>query len=171
MLKLIGAAIIIISTTWAGFEASKHLSQRPRQLRQLKVALQSLEAEIMYGHTPLAEAAIRLSKQMPNPLSWFFESFAGKLSSGETTVKIAWDESLKEVWKFLALKQGEFEILSQFGETLGKHDRYHQQKQIILTMTHLEREENDAIDRQGKYEKMVKSLGFLSGLLLIILLM
>lgn len=171
MFKLIGAAIIILSTTWAGFEASRHLSQRPRQLRQLKVALQSLEAEIMYGHTPLAEAALRLSKQMPKPLSWFFESFAGKLSTGETTVKIAWDESLKEVWKWLALKQGEFEILSQFGETLGKHDRYHQQKQIILTMTHLEREENEAIDRQGKYEKMVKSLGFLSGLLLIILLM
>ncbi|RFU65661.1 stage III sporulation protein SpoIIIAB [Peribacillus glennii] len=171
MLKLIGAAIIILATTWAGFEASRHLSQRPRQLRQLKVALQSLEAEIMYGHTPLADAASRLSKQMPKPLSWFFESFSSKLTSGETTVKIAWDESLKEVWKWLALKQGEFEILSQFGETLGRHDRYHQQKQIMLTMAHLEREENDALDRQGKYEKMVRSLGFLSGLLLIIMLM
>ncbi|PLT34748.1 stage III sporulation protein SpoIIIAB [Bacillus sp. V5-8f] len=171
MLKLFGAAVIILATTWAGFEASRHLSQRPRQLRQLKMALQSLEAEIMYGHTPLADAALRLSKQIPKPLSWFFESFSLRLSSGETTVKIAWDESLKEIWKWLALKQGEFEILSQFGETLGRHDRYHQQKQIMLTMAHLEREENDAIDRQGKYEKMFKSLGFLSGLLLIIMLM
>lgn len=171
MFKLIGAAIIILATTWTGFEASRHLSQRPRQLRQLKVALQSLEAEIMYGHTPLAEAAFKLSKQMSKPLSRFFESFANRLNAGETTVKDAWDESLKEIWKWLALKQGEFEILSQFGETLGRHDRYHQQKQIMLTMTHLEREEQDAVDRQGKYEKMVKSLGFLSGLLLIILLM
>ncbi len=48
MFKLIGAAIIIIATTWAGFEAAKKLSMRPRQLRQLKVAMQSLEAEIMY---------------------------------------------------------------------------------------------------------------------------
>ncbi|MDQ0220811.1 stage III sporulation protein SpoAB [Peribacillus cavernae] len=171
MFKLIGAVIIILSTTWAGFEASRHLSQRPRQLRQLKSALQSLEAEIMYGHTPLGDAALKISKQIPKPLSWFFEIFSGRLASGETTVKTAWDESLKEVWKSLALKQGEFEILSQFGETLGRSDRYNQQKQILLTMTHLEREENDAIDRQGKYEKMVKSLGFLSGLLLIILLM
>jgi stage III sporulation protein AB len=69
-----------------------------------------------------------------------------------------------------ALKQGEFEIMKQFGETLGRHDRYSQQKQIMLTLSHLEREERDACERQAKYERMVKSLGFLSGLLLIILL-
>jgi stage III sporulation protein AB len=40
----------------------------------------------------------------------------------------------------------------------------------MLTLTHLEREEADAIQAQATYEKMVKSLGFLSGLLLIILL-
>ncbi|AGK54848.1 stage III sporulation protein SpoIIIAB [Bacillus sp. 1NLA3E] len=171
MIKIIGAVFIIVATTWIGFEASRHLSERPRQLRLLKSALHSLEAEIMYGHTPLHEAARRLSTQMAKPLSWFFESFAGKLTSSETTVKIAWDESLNEIWKLTAFKQGEYEIMKQFGETLGRHDRVSQQKQIMLTLSHLEREEVDAYERQSKYEKMVKSLGFLSGLLLIILLM
>jgi len=132
--------------------------------------LQSLEAEIMYGHTPLHEASRRLAEQLTNPLSTFFDSFAKKLTDTETTVKEAWETSLKEVWKATALKQGEFEIMKQFGETLGRHDRFSQQKHIMLTLSHLEREEADAIDRQAKYEKMVKSLGFLSGLLLIILL-
>ncbi|MDF2903420.1 MAG: stage sporulation protein SpoAB [Bacillus sp. (in: firmicutes)] len=171
MIKIIGAVFIIVATTWIGFEASRHFSERPRQLRLLKSALHSLEAEIMYGHTPLHEAARRLSTQMAKPLSWFFESFAGKLTSSETTVKIAWDESLNEIWKLTAFKQGEYEIMKQFGETLGRHDRVSQQKQIMLTLSHLEREEVDAYERQSKYEKMVKSLGFLSGLLLIILLM
>lgn len=171
MMKLIGAVFIIVATTWTGFEASRHLSERPRQLRLLKSALQSLEAEIMYGHTPLHEAARRLSTQMSKPLSWFFESFAAKLTSSETTVKKAWEESLSEIWKMTALKQGEYEVMKQFGETLGRHDRISQQKQIMLALSHLEREETDACDRQAKYEKMVKSLGFLSGLLLVILLM
>lgn len=170
MMKIIGAIIIIFATTWTGFEASRHLSERPRQLRQLKSALQSLEAEIMYGHTPLHEAARRLSSQLAKPLSLFFATFSNKLTNSETTVKDAWEQSLKEVWRMTALKQGEFEIMKQFGETLGKHDRVSQQKQIILTLTHLEREEADAYEKQAKYEKMVKSLGFLSGLLLIILL-
>ncbi len=169
-MKMIGAIVIILATTWTGFEASRHLNERPRQLRLLKSALQSLEAEIMYGHTPLHEASRRIAVQMSKPLSWFFETFAKKLTNTETTVREAWEESLKEVWKLTALKQGEFEIMKQFGETLGRHDRISQQKQIQLTLTHLEREEQDAYDRQAKYEKMVKSLGFLSGILLVILL-
>ena len=155
MLKLLGAVFILLATTWAGFETAKHISERPRQLRQLKVALQALEAEIMYAHTPLKEAAATLSKQMPKPLSWFFEVFSKRLSAGHTSVRAAWENSLQEVWRMTAFKQGEYEIMKQFGETLA----------------HLEREEADALDRQSRYEKMLKSLGFLSGLLLVILLM
>jgi stage III sporulation protein AB len=61
--------------------------------------------------------------------------------------------------------------MSQFGATLGQHDREHQQKQIRLTLNHLEREEGDAIESQNRYEKMLKSLGFLTGLLIVILMM
>lgn len=171
MIKIIGAILIILATTWTGFEAARHFNERPRQLRLLKSALQSLEAEIMYGHTPLHEASRRLAVQMSKPLSTFFESFAKKLTHTETTVRDAWEESLNEVWKQTAFKQGEYEIMKQFGETLGRHDRISQQKQIQLTLTHLEREEADAFDRQAKYEKLVKSLGVLSGLLVVILLM
>jgi stage III sporulation protein AB len=170
MIKIIGAVFIIVATTWTGFEAARRFSERPRQLRALRSALQSLEAEIMYGHTPLHEAARRLSAQLSKPLSLFFDGFARKLTDTETTVPEAWETSLREIWRFTALKQGEFEIMKQFGETLGRHDRISQQKHIMLTLTHLEREEADAIQSQAKYEKMVKSLGFLSGLLLIILL-
>ena len=54
-----GAILIVFATTWTGFEVAKQLTERSRQLRDLKTALQSLEAEIMYGHTPLHEAARR----------------------------------------------------------------------------------------------------------------
>jgi stage III sporulation protein AB len=171
MMKLLGAVIILLVTTWTGFEAAKHLSERPRQLRQLKVALQSLEAEIMYGHLPLFDACMNISKQMKKPLSWFFEDFAKRLKSGDQNVRDAWNESLLDIKRFTAFRQGEIEVLQQFGETLGQHDRASQQKHILLTLTHLEREELDAMEKQSKYEKMIKSLGFLSGLLLIVLLM
>jgi len=171
MMKLIGAIFILLATTWTGFEASKHLSERTKQLRQLKVALSMLEAEIMFGHTPLRDASEHIAKQMDKPLSWLFEYFSRKLSSDHTTVKEAWEESLQEIWKLTALKQGELEVLKQFGETLGQHDLISQQKHIRLALVHLEREEEEALDTQRRYEKMVKSLGFLSGLLIIILLM
>lgn len=170
MIKLVGAVFIIIACTWVGMEFARHLNQRPKQLRYFRSSLQALEAEIMFAHTPLEDAAIRLSKQLPHPISLFYQKFAENLGKSDANVKHAWDDSLYFVDNMLALKKNELEILSQFGETLGKHDRYQQQKQILLTMSHLEREEEEAIQVQNQYEKMVKSLGFLSGLLLIILL-
>ena len=169
-MKWIGAICIILATTWSGVEASRLLRERTRQLRQLKMALQSLEAEIMYGHTPLTEAAVRLSQQLSRPLSWLFETFAQKLQEGTMSARQAWEESLQEVWKMTALKEGELEIMRQFGETLGQYDHEIQQNYIRLTMVHLEREEGDAIEKQQRYEKMMKSLGVLTGILIVLLL-
>jgi stage III sporulation protein AB len=169
-MKWIGAVFILCATTWAGFEWARKLSERPRQLRQLKVALQSLEAEIVYGLTPLHEASAHLATQLTKPLSWFFYKFAKRLDKADTTASQAWDESLEEIWPLTSFRQGELEIMHQFGSTLGRHDREQQQKQIRLALAHLEREETEALEAQHKYEKMIKSLGFLCGLLLIILL-
>ncbi|BDG44279.1 stage III sporulation protein SpoIIIAB [Saccharococcus caldoxylosilyticus] len=169
-MKLIGAMLILLTTTWFGFEAARMLKERPRQLRQLKAALKVLEAEIMYAHTPLSEAALHISKQISLPLSKLFEQFAAKLQKGETSVQQAWEESLQTVWSSTALKQGELEIMRQFGDTLGQYDRLTQQKQITLALVHLERQEAEALERQARYEKMAKSLGILTGLLLVILL-
>lgn len=169
-MKWIGAICIILATTWSGFEASRLLRERTKQLRQLKMALQSLEAEIMYGHTPLMDASLRLSQQLSRPLSWLFELFARKLQKGTMNARQAWEESLHEVWKMTALKEGEFEIMKQFGETLGQYDHEIQQNYIRLTMVHLEREEGDAMEKQQRYEKMMKSLGVLTGILIVLLL-
>ncbi|ANB59580.1 stage III sporulation protein SpoIIIAB [Anoxybacteroides amylolyticum] len=169
-MKWFGALLILLATTWSGFEVARQLSERPRQLRQLKVALQALEAEIMYGHTPLTEASLHLARQLAFPFSHLFERFAEKLNIGETNVCEAWEESLRAIWRTTALKQAEFEVMKQFGETLGQYDRIAQQKQIALALIHLDREEQDALDKKMRYEKMAKSLGFLVGLLLIILL-
>lgn len=72
MLKLLGAVFIVVATTWTGFEMAKIYTERPRQIRQLRAALQSLEAEIMYGHTPLHTASQQIAKQLAQPVSTLF---------------------------------------------------------------------------------------------------
>lgn len=171
MLKIVGAMCILIASSWIGFETSKSFSERTRQLRLLKSALQSLEAEIMFGHAPLHEASRRIASQVDKPVNLIFKNFSNLLLQGETTANEAWKNSLKAVWNQTYLKKMEREILLQFGETLGKHDRVQQQKQIQLALVHLEREEVEARERQASYEKMFRNLGFLSGLFIIILLM
>ncbi|BAB06515.1 stage III sporulation protein SpoIIIAB [Halalkalibacterium halodurans] len=170
-MKLLGAIFILMATTWAGFELARRLHERPRQLRQLKVALQSLEAEMVYGLTPLAEATGHIAAQMPKPVSYLFEHFSYRLKEKEETVYDAWEAAINETWKYTALLASEREVILQFGATLGQHDREQQQKQVRLTLAHLEREEGEARDKQYRYERMMKSLGVLAGLLIILMML
>ncbi|AZB43538.1 stage III sporulation protein SpoAB [Bacillus sp. FJAT-42376] len=171
MVKLIGAAMILFASTWIGFELAGRFGKRTRLLREMKVAMQSLEAEIVFSQKPLKAAAADLSEQLEKPLSQFFSQFSHILSRGGIDTKAAWKESLDQLAAASTLQKGELEVMKQFGETLGKHDLISQQKHIRLAMVHLEREEAEAGEKQNRYERMIKSIGFLSGLLLVIVLL
>lgn len=168
-MKWIGALLLLCATTWGGFEVSRRFNDRPKQIRSLKNALQILEAEIVFGQSPVTEAFHRLAKQTQKPLSWFFHTLAKELEKNHTTLFEVWDEQLNLFWSYTAMGEGEKEVMRQFGQTLGQHDFVQQQKHIKLAQSHLERELEEAQEQQYRYSKMVKSLGFLSGLLVILL--
>lgn len=166
----IGALLLIITTTWLGFDWSNRLSNRPKQIRQIKNALQILEAEIVYSQLPLREAFINISRQIPEPTRSFFEEIGLSLQDKNIDFYIVWKEKVDVLIKNSSLAANEKEILYQFGRTIGQHDFYQQQKHIQLTLSHLERELEDAREEQYKYSKMAKSLGFLAGLFIVLLL-
>ncbi|GAA0602664.1 stage III sporulation protein SpoIIIAB [Virgibacillus siamensis] len=169
-MKWIGAMLLIGTTTWAGFQISKRLNERPKHIRQMKNALQILEAEILYSQLSLKDAFMTISKQIPEPVSSFFETAALSLEEKNTDLFSMWNQRLIELFTSSALGGNEHEILKQFGRTLGQHDFDQQQKHIQLTIKHLDRELEDARDNQFKYGKMAKSLGLLSGLFIVLLL-
>ncbi|KKE80656.1 stage III sporulation protein SpoIIIAB [Oceanobacillus caeni] len=166
----IGALLLISTTTWLGFDWSNRLSNRPKQIRQLKNALQILEAEIVYSQLPLKEAFLNISRQIPEPTRFFFEEIGLSLQDKNIDFYIIWKEKVDALINNSSLAINEKEILYQFGRTIGQHDFYQQQKHIQLTLSHLERELEDAREEQYKYSKMAKSLGFLAGLFIVLLL-
>lgn len=168
-MKWIGALLLIGVTTWTGFEWSKNLNDRPKHIRQLKSALQMLEAEILYSQVPLREAFRIISKQIPYPTQFLFQTLYESMEQYAVKFFLLWERQVKQLVNISALGKNELEILKQFGQTLGQHDFTQQQKHIQLAIHHLERELEEAKDDQYKYAKMAKSLGFLGGLFLVIL--
>ncbi|RDW21955.1 stage III sporulation protein SpoIIIAB [Oceanobacillus chungangensis] len=169
-MKWIGALLFIGTTTWMGFEWSNKLTQRPKHIRQLKNALQILEAEIIYSQLPLQDAFSSIAKQLPNPLRTFFDSLGKYMKDEYIDFHILWEKQVNELIRISSLGTNEREILIQFGRTLGQHDFYQQQKYIQLTLTHLDRELEDARDEQYKYSKLAKSIGILCGIFIVLLL-
>ncbi|WP_188453684.1 stage III sporulation protein SpoIIIAB [Virgibacillus oceani] len=169
-MKWVGVLLFIGTTTWIGFEISKRLNNRPKQIRQLKNALQILEAEILYSQLSLKDAFETIASQIPQPSQSFFKSLSDGMQKSGTDLSNLWKKRIDKFMKESALGNNEKEILLQFGQTLGQHDFIQQQKHIQLTVSHLNRELEEARDNQYKYSKMAKSLGFLCGLFIVLLL-
>lgn len=169
-MKWIGALLFISMTTWIGFDLSKKLAERPKQIRQFIQSLQMLEAEMDYSQLPLQHTFHTISKKTAYPINLFYERLSTKLLDVVTDFVLIWDEALLALMEIAALKKNEQEIMKQFGRNLGQHTFHQQQKHITLAIHHLERELEEAIEQRKKYEKMMKSLGVLIGLFIVLLL-
>lgn len=169
-MKWIGALLFLSITTWIGFEWSHKLNKRPVQIRQLKNALQILEAEMLYSQLPLQAAFLTISEQIPEPIKTFFVNVSQEMSTNRFDLLEIWDGQVNELLSVSSLGRNESEILKQFGRTLGQHDYLQQQKHIQLTTTHLDRELEDAREHQQRYSKMARNLGFLCGLFIVLLI-
>ena len=171
VLKLLGAVLVLLSGTLAGFYQARQFASRPRQIRELILSLQRLETEISYGYTPLPEALARIGDGLKDPLGALFRDAASRMSPEHaTTAQDSIRSALQTHWKQTSMKRAERDILEQLGGVLGTSDRQDQLKHISLAAGQLKLEETAAREDQAKYEKMSKSLGLLLGALIVIMI-
>ncbi|MEI7024673.1 stage III sporulation protein SpoIIIAB [Paenibacillus sp. y28] len=171
MVKLLGAAIILMAATLIGFAKAAQYSARPRQLREWISILQRLETEIVYAVTPLPEALSTIAGHTPEPLGLLLKQLADRLERPQgDAAALVWRDVLRRAWPGTALKQGELDILLRLGSTLGLTDREDQVKHVRLAIGRLQAEEAAAREEERRYERMWKSLGALIGALVVVLM-
>jgi stage III sporulation protein AB len=169
MIKIVGALITITSCTVAGFLWANNYANRTRQIRELQNALTYMETEILYGHTPLDAILNSISLRVKEPLASLFKQISEELVHGNSTIQESWSNAIQRYWRVTSMKENEREILLQLGNNLGLSDASNQQKHIRVALNHLQAEEMDALDQQKRYEKMTRILGFLIGVLIVII--
>lgn len=171
MIKLIGAIFIVLSSSLIGMKVASYYVQRSNQLRQLQVAIQWLETQIVYGSTPLHVALDHIAKRINGDIRYLFAGAAETLTHmREASTRECWEMAIEKEWGKTALRKPEKEVLIQLGQVLGQSNREDQQKHLRLALMNLKSEEDGARAQQQKYEKMCRSLGLLCGLLVVILL-
>jgi stage III sporulation protein AB len=78
--------------------------------------------------------------------------------------------AIEEKWKKTVMGEEEKGIVLKLCQVLGSSNRWDQLHHLDLAQENLQMEENKAREEQETYEKMVKTLGVLSGALLVILM-
>lgn len=171
MVKLIGAALILFAGTMIGFVQASRFTSRPRQIRQLIYALTRLETEIGYGFTPLPDAIGRSAAMLQEPAAGLLRGVKRRLDEeSELTFRECWEQAAIEIWPNTAMRQTEQAALVRLGSALGISDREDQMKHLKLAMQQLQAEEEIAREDASRFSRMWKSLGVLTGLLVVILI-
>lgn len=170
-MKLIGAVILFFVCAFFGFHLASLYGRRVTELRQLRGALSVLETEIMYGNTPLTIALHDLGTRENGPIGNLFLRIAERLKQHDgRSVFDCWQTSVNEMNRVLALREQDRRILIRLGRTIGQSDRQDQIHHLRLAQTTLESEERQASEEKAKFEKLFRSLGVLTGALLVILM-
>lgn len=171
MIKLAGSLLVVGATSWLGFLKADQLIQRTKQLQQLQIAFQALEAEIMYAAVPLPKAMEKVGNKVDSPAAEFFLVSKEKLKSKiGITAQQAWQEAVEEVFPNTALMIEDRGFLLNFGNNLGNSDRTHQKKNLQLVQKELKEAKEASVTAKKSEVKKWRYFGVLGGLLIVILL-
>ncbi len=171
MIKIIGALLAVASCGGIGITVAQHYIQRPKQLKALQSALQMLETEIVYGATPLPEAMGNVGRNCDPCLKGLFNAAKQYLDSGEgLTAGEAWLLALEKYRHDLFFNRDDIEILRRIGSFLGGSDRDDQRKHLQLTREQIKFEIIRAEEAAARSGNVWRSLGFLFGLILVLMI-
>lgn len=169
--KLLGAILIMLAATVAGWHRARHFAERPRQIREMILGLQRLVTEISYGLTPLPEALKKAALPMSKPLREIFEQAAGAMQPASgLTARDSLHQAIHKSWGSTSMKNPERDTMLQLAYSLGLSDREDQLRHITLAVQQLKHEEATAQSEQMKYEKLSRNMGLLIGALIVILM-
>ncbi len=170
MLKILACLVIISGGGICGVLIARGYSLRPAELRSLKSALQMLETEITYAATPLAEALGLVAARADYRLAPLFEETRKELlSMSGCTAKEAWEKALLKFYPHSFLIGCDMAILRRLGGALGISDSSGQSKHLMLAMEQVEAELKKAEASALQNVKLWNSLGFLGGIVIVLI--
>ena len=170
-LKLAGGVLVLLVSSWIGFQLAARCSGRPQHIRQTVSCLTSLKAYITYASLPLHEALLQCTHGTEGPVADFFTHTSVLLEQNAgLSPQQAISTVLSTMQGQLLLKQSELELLSILGANLGIMNREEQGNYLTMIIEQLERFEREATRLRDLNTKMYRYLGICGGLAIVILL-
>ncbi|NLK97526.1 stage III sporulation protein AB [Defluviitalea saccharophila] len=170
-IKLIGAICTVIGTTFIGLLLDKLDVYRMNDLKTLQKAFVFLKGEIDYMITPLPLAMEQVGSRIGSNIGNIF-TYAGELMGKKTGYNASelWENAVERYIDDTYLSKVDKSILLSFGNALGYLDKEMQKNNINLCILYLEDEMKKLDLHHQKNGRLYRSLGILSGLLIVILL-
>ncbi|MCI7768263.1 MAG: stage III sporulation protein AB [Oscillospiraceae bacterium] len=165
MVKLLGTILLLFMSALTGSFAAEGLKARVRELKQLRLCLESLRLMIRYEALEVTEIVRRLSEDSTfsglafiAPLKKYTDEAceSGKMTFGE-----AWDKALSE--NRGSLSEEDIALASRAGKILGSCDCDGQLSALTLLCEEADRLIMDAKEQYMAKGKLYRALGAITG--------
>lgn len=171
LIKLIFSFLIFTTCTAIGYFHGQKFDSRLQSLIYLEQCIKILETEIIYGLTPLPEALTNVSLKGKSKVAYLFEEIRKDLISMKRDHIFHSFQSIEtELYENLHLEKEDVEVFWGLGKVLGTSDTIDQQKNFKLALKQMEGLISEAKSEKNKNEKLYRSLGVITGIGIIILL-
>ena len=170
MLRWVGAALLVLSSSLISMNAVVRSRQRIRALNALIEAMCAMRTELADRRTPLTELTERLSARQKQPAAEFFGAVTVNLLRRELPFSAAWEMALRET-EPLCLLPEEQQVMENLGSRLGRSGTAQQEEAISAAEKKL-RLFLELEDREHmKKSRLRAALGAGAGAMLAILLL
>ena len=169
ILKFILLFLLFCTSIIIGYLISKRYSNRVKILKDIKSGLNIFAVKINFSCEILSEIFEDISNKLNGAASNIFKDTITILNENNTnTIGNAWEKSIEK--NSSQLKKEDIDVLKTLGKMLGNTDIEGQINQINLVESFLEKQIEDSQEEQLRNSKLYKKLGFICGLVIVIVL-
>ncbi|WP_313071674.1 stage III sporulation protein AB [Lacrimispora sp.] len=169
--KLLGAALVIISSTGLGFYMAAQWTEHLKTVERLKKMILLLKGEIVYANSPLTEAFERTGKKAGGGMGDLFVAVAERLIKQQAEPFFTvWQEEIDNLPKEVCLSKEDKQNLKGLGEHLGYLDMDMQERNILLYLEQLDLTIGYLRKHKQEKSRLYSTLGIMGGLFLTIVM-
>lgn len=168
MIKYISLVAILFLAMYIGNLMSKKYINRVKELVQIKLALNIIKSKIKFTQIPLKDIFEQISKNTEEVnVKEFWENTIKELNKN-LSIEEAWENAIKKTET--NLNKEDLNILLDMGKMLGKTDVDGQVSNLEIASTFIDTQIEKAEIEKQKNSKLYKTLGVVTGLAIIIIL-
>ncbi len=171
MLRIAGAALVILATGTMGAAGVLRLRRRTAALEGLCASLRTMESEICSRLSPMRETLEILSGSAPAPVRGLYRRAAeGMGELGRRSFRSIWRGAVESSGELL-LRAEEAQVLMELGSCLGRYDVREQAETIARVRGRLEVFLRRAEEERERDWKLHAFFGLASGIFAVTILL
>ena len=168
MLKYVLLIAILVLSIYIGDLMSKKYINRVKELIQIKLSLNILKSKIKFTQIPLKDIFEQILKSTEEiNIKEFWKNVIKELNNN-LEIEVAWKNTIKKTE--MNLNNEDLNILFNMGKMLGKTDVDGQISNLEVASTFIDTQIKKAEIEKQKNSKLYKTLGVVSGLAILIIL-